>query len=39
MLKLIVIIIAAVGFIWYFFPQFADESLPAYLEANYGGNN
>lgn len=38
MLKLIVIIVAAVAFVWYFFPQFADESLPSYLEENYGGS-
>jgi hypothetical protein len=35
MLKLIVIIIAAVVFVWYIFPQFADQSLESYVEENY----
>lgn len=32
MLKVIVIIIAAIAFLWYFFPQFADQSLQSYIE-------
>jgi len=35
MLKFIVIVVAAVGFIWYFFPQFADQSLESYIEENF----
>jgi hypothetical protein len=36
MLKLLVIVLAAVIFIWWFFPQFADQSLDSYLEEQYG---
>lgn len=32
MLKLIVIVLAAIVFVWYFFPQFADQSLESYIE-------
>ena len=32
MLKFIIIIVAGVIFVWYFFPQFADQSLESYLE-------
>jgi hypothetical protein len=39
MLKLLVIIIAAIAFVWYIFPQFADESLESYVEENYEVRN
>ncbi len=32
MLKALVIIVAAIVFLWYFFPQFADQSLESYIE-------
>lgn len=32
MLKVIVFILAAIAFVWYFFPQFADQSLSSYIE-------
>ena len=35
MLKFIVIVVAAVGFIWYFFPEVADQSLQSYIEENF----
>lgn len=35
MLKFIVIVLAAVIFTWYFFPQFADQSLESYIEESF----
>lgn len=32
MIKVIVIVLAAIAFLWYFFPQFADQSLESYIE-------